>query len=215
MSFGDLSFADLDAVTIDGYGTLLELVDPVERLRQALSEHGLHRSSEQVAAAFRAEAAYYRPRAHLGRDQGSLAALRRECVAVFLERLAAPLEVERFLEPFLSALVFRLVPGAVPVLERLFCRGVPLAVVANWDCALEEHLDRLQLRRFFRTVVTSARAGEPKPAPAPFRLALRELGVEPSRALHVGDEAVDEQGARATGMRFAPAPLARVFRDWP
>jgi len=43
--------------------------------------------------------------------------------------------------------------------------------------------------------------------------ALERLDVEPARALHVGDEPIDEQGARAAGMRFLPAPLAEAFAE--
>ena len=35
-----------------------------------------------------------------------------------------------------------------------------------------------------------------------------------ARALHVGDEDEDEQGAAAAGVRFAPAPLATAFAGW-
>jgi putative hydrolase of the HAD superfamily len=57
-------------------------------------------------------------------------------------------------------------------------------------------------------VVTSAEAGAPKPDPAVFLCALERLGIRPERALHVGDSEPDQAGARAAGMRFAPAPLA-------
>ena len=62
------------------------------------------------------------------------------------------------------------------------------------------------------TVVTSAEAGAPKPAPAIFLLALKRLGVHPERAAHVGDSPADEEGARAAGMQFQPAPLAEAVR---
>jgi putative hydrolase of the HAD superfamily len=113
-----------------------------------------------------------------------------------------------------GALVFEPVPGAPETVRMLRERGLRLAVVANWDSALPEHLDRLGLARHFDTIVTSAEAGVPKPDPAIFRLALERLGAEPARALHVGDEPVDEEGARSTGMRFAPAPLATAFEGW-
>ena len=105
-------------------------------------------------------------------------------------------------------------PGAVETLDRLRGRGLDLAVVSNWDVGLTEHLERIGAGRLFSTVVTSAEAGAAKPDPAVFRLALERLGVEPARALHVGDEDEDEQGAAAAGMRFAPAPLATAFADW-
>jgi putative hydrolase of the HAD superfamily len=207
-----MRFTDLDAVTVDGYGTLLELADPAAALVEALAGAGLTHSREEAAAAFLAEARYYRPRSHLGRDAGSLAALRLECVAVFLDALGADLPATEFVDAFVGALVFRPVDGAVETLERLSARA-RLAVVANWDTSLHEHLDRLGLDRYFDAVITSAEAGVAKPDPEIFRLALRRLDVEAARALHVGDEPVDEQGALAAGMRFLPAPLADAFAE--
>jgi putative hydrolase of the HAD superfamily len=203
-----MRFGELGAVTIDGYGTLLELKDPVRRLQTALATRGVDRARDTVAEAFRAEVEHYRPRAHQGRDAASLASLRLECVEVFLARLRTPLEPGEFVDDFIAALVFEPVVGAIGALERLRDRDLPLAVVANWDCALPEHLGRAGLAHFFSTVVTSARAGYAKPDPRIFELALSELGVLPERTLHVGDEHVDEEGARAAGLAFAPAPLA-------
>src|SRR5438067_5955373 len=154
-----MRFAELDAVTIDGFGTLLHLVDPVPALAGALREHGVERTPTEVAAAFAAEAAYYRPRALLGRDAESLAALRRECSAVFLSAAGAQLEPDDFVEPFVEALRFELVPGAIETARRLRARGLALAVVANWDCALPEHLQALGAGGLFTAVVTSAAAG--------------------------------------------------------
>jgi hypothetical protein len=82
-----MRFADLDAVTIDAFGTLVELIDPVPALRSALQERGIERSPELVGAAFRAEAAYYGPRSSEGRDEETLARLRDDCARVFPERL--------------------------------------------------------------------------------------------------------------------------------
>jgi len=210
-----MRFPELDAVTVDGYGTLLQLTDPVPALRAALAARGVERPNEDVARAFRAEVAHYRPRAHEGRDADSLAALRRDCVAVFLDDLGDPLEASGFVDEFMGALVFDEVPGASETLRRLRQRGLKLGVVANWDCALPEHLERLGLDALVDTVVTSARAGVAKPDPAIFELALRELGgVDAGRALHVGDEPCDEEGSRAAGMAFAPAPLSTAFAGW-
>jgi HAD superfamily hydrolase (TIGR01509 family) len=64
------------------------------------------------------------------------------------------------------------------------------------------------------TVVTSAEAGAPKPDPEPFHLALRRLAVAPERALHVGDSPADEEGARAAGLHFLPAPLTSIVEGW-
>ncbi len=209
-----MHFAELDAVTIDGYGTLIGLEDPVPVLCRALAVRGLERDPELVAAAFREEVAYYRPRSLEGRDDETLAALRRDCTGVFLAAAEADVEPAAFVDEFMSALVFRPEPGAVEVIRMLRARGLDLAVVSNWDVGLDAHLERAGLAAAFSTVVTSAEAGAAKPDPAPFRLALDRLGVEPARALHVGDEPDDERGALAAGMRFASAPLAGAFEGW-
>src|SRR5262245_61910182 len=53
--FTPMRFADLEAVTVDGFGTLLELESPVPRLIDELVARGVDRSPSQVAEAFAAE----------------------------------------------------------------------------------------------------------------------------------------------------------------
>jgi hypothetical protein len=76
---------DVEAVTIDAFGTLVGLRDPLPLLRAALAERGVERSLGEVRRAFETEAAYYVPRSHEGRDEATLALLRRDCASVFLE----------------------------------------------------------------------------------------------------------------------------------
>jgi FMN phosphatase YigB (HAD superfamily) len=201
--------ADLDAVTIDAYGTLVELADPVPLLRAGLAGLGVERDERAVARAFAQEVAYYRERSHEGRDEATLYALRHECVGVILRELDSDLDPGAFVDGFVSAMRFSLLPGAGEAIERLGRLGLATAVVSNWDVGLREQLRGLGLDGL--TVVTSAEAGAPKPEPAVFERALAELGVRPERALHVGDSEADKQGARAAGMHFAPAPLAAAL----
>jgi putative hydrolase of the HAD superfamily len=202
----------LDAVTVDAAGTCLELVDPTDRLRAALGRMQVTRSREAVAAAFAAEVGYYVPRSHLGSDEETLAELRRSAVAVFLEALGSPLPVESFVPEFIGSIEFTPAPGAVAALEALRSAGLELACVANWDASLGHHLAHAGIDRLFGAVVTSAEAGEPKPAPRAFLLALERLGVRPDRALHIGDSEADRDGARAAGVAFEPVPLATLPR---
>ena len=203
-----LRAAELDAVTVDAYGTLLELSDPVPALTEALRARGVERSSASVRAAFAAEVEYYVPRSHEGRDDESLSELRRACAGVFLDTVEADLEAADFAPAFVAAIEFRIVAGAREALDVLGARGLALGVVANWDCSLADRLVELGLRSAFATVVTSAEAGAAKPAAEIFTRALAGLAVESSRVLHVGDSEVDRLGASAAGLRFAPAPLA-------
>ena len=206
------SAESLDAVTVDGFGTLLMLEDPVEPLRVALAERGVHRDAETVRDAFIAEARFYRPRSLGGRDPETLGELRRECVGVFLRAAAAPLDPASFVEAFMGSISFRVADGAVAALDALAAAGLSLACVANWDVSLHDHLGRLGLHERFPVVLPSAEAGYEKPDPRIFALALGRLGVDAARALHVGDEDADRQGAAAAGMAFEPAPLATLPR---
>jgi len=97
---------DLDAVTVDALGTIVALRDPVPALHAGLASRGIERESDAVATAFAAEAAFYVPRSHEGRTPETLAVLRRDCVAVFLSALDAPLEPEAFVDDFVAALEF-------------------------------------------------------------------------------------------------------------
>lgn len=203
-----MRLAELDAVTIDAYGTLVRLTGPVPELRAGLAALGVERDAEAVGLAFAKESAYYREHSFEGRDEASLYELRLRCVAIILDELGSDLEPAAFVDGFVAAMRFELLPDAGAALQKLRRHGLAVAVVSNWDVGLARHLGGLGLGDV--TVVTSAEAGAPKPDPAVFTLALELLGVQPSRALHVGDSDSDEAGASAAGMQFAPAPLAQA-----
>jgi putative hydrolase of the HAD superfamily len=210
LAVGRLNAADLDAVTIDAYGTLVSLVDPVPKLEAALRARGVERSPAEIAAAFETEASHYAEHSHEGRDEASLADLDERCARVFLDAVGAELPAGEFAPTYIAALEFEVIPGTLGALQELRSRSLELAVVANWDVSVHRHLRDLGLAPFFSHVVTAAETGARKPDPAIFRRALDLLGVAAPRALHVGDDAVDEQGAVAAGMHFAPAPLTDV-----
>ena len=200
---GRLSAAGLDAVTIDSYGTLVTLVDPVPELTAALSTRGIVREDDAVAAGFRVEVAHYTLHAGEGHDEEGLARLQRDCAQVFLDAVGAELDAGEFAPVYARAMQFALLPGVVAALERLRSLGLELAVVANWDLTLHRLLDEVGLTRYFGAVVHAAG----KPAPDGLLRALAQLGVDPARALHIGDDAADELAARAAGMRVVVAPL--------
>ena len=91
-----------------------------------------------------------------------------------------------------------LVGLGLDIIHRVLHRGDLLGIL----------IGDLELEGLFDAVVTSAEAGAAKPDPAVFLLALARLGVPPAHAAHVGDSEADEEGARAAGLRFVPAPLA-------
>lgn len=204
------SLTDVDAVTLDAFGTLVELDDPAERLQAALAERGVDRRRDSVADAFAEEVAYYVEHKLSGRDEESLSRLRRECTAVFLHAAGAELDPEEFSRPFVEALVFRPLDGVVPALERLRGAGLVLVCVSDWDISLAAQLGRAGLGHILGAVVSSAEVGVEKPHPAVFRAALQRVGVAPGRALHVGDSDADRVGAEAAGLVFEPPPVATL-----
>lgn len=200
---GRVRAADLDAVILDAHGTLVRLVDPVPALLAVLSERGVARTPEAVRAGFRAEAAHYATRAGDGYDEESLVRLQRECAGVFLDAVEADLDPEEFAPAYVGALHFEVLPGVLESLARLRALGLELAVVANWDLSLRRLLAETGLAPAFSVVVHAAG----KPAPGGILRALAELGVDPARALHIGDGGADRQAAAAAGVQFAPAPV--------
>jgi len=201
---GRVSAAALDGVTLDAYSTLVTLVDPVPALTAALAERGVERDRETVAHGFRTEVAHYRLHSADGHDEPGLARLQRDCARVFLEAVAADLDVDEFAPVYAGAMHFEILPGVTAALDRLRSLGLELAVVANWDLTLRRLLEEVGLTHYFRAVVHAAA----KPAPDGLLRALAELEVDAPRALHIGDDEVDELAAAAAGMRFTPSPLA-------
>lgn len=204
---GRVNAAELDGVTIDAFGTLVTLRDPIPALASALAERDMERDRNTIVHGFRTEVAHYTAHSASGHDEEGLARLQRECAQVFLEAIEADLDPDEFAPVYAAAMQFDPLPGVAAGLERLRDLGLELAVVANWDLTLRRLLDEIGLSGYFRSIVHAAG----KPAPEGLVRALADLKVAPSRALHIGDDEVDELAARAAGMRFVAAPLTEAI----
>jgi len=99
------------------------------------------------------------------------------------------------------------------LLDSLRARGLRTGLVSNafdpgW--LLHEDLARMGLAERLDAAVFSSEVGKRKPHPAIFEAALGQLGVEPGRALFVGDRRYEDvRGAKELGMT---AVLALWFR---
>jgi putative hydrolase of the HAD superfamily len=207
--------ADLDAVTFDANGTLIGLIDPAPKLERLLRDRGVERPPEAIRRALAAEGRVYAARSVEAHEAVAFAALQRECTGVFLAEVGADgLDPGEFAPFYVGAMEFEVLPGVRETLQRQQSCGLALGIVANFDLTLEARLEELGLTHLFGTVVTPAEAGAAKPDAQIFRLALERLGVTPERALHVGDSAADEEGARAAGMNFAWAPIPQALQGW-
>jgi putative hydrolase of the HAD superfamily len=204
----------MEAVLLDGLGTLVALEPPAQALVEQLREaHGVELAPADAECAFRAEIAYYRAHHHEGRDAEALDDLRRRCAEVLRGGLppavAEALSTPQLTAAMLAALRFSAYSDALPALKGLRARGVALVVVSNWDVSLPAVLRRVGLEGMVDGVVASAQVGCPKPGRAIFDAALALAGVSPARAMHVGDSVEqDVGGALSAGIR--PVLLRRA-----
>ena len=91
-------------------------------------------------------------------------------------------------------------------LAALAAQGTVLCVIANTmrtpGVVLRKVLDRYGLLAPFKLLIFSDECGVRKPDPEIFHLTLRQIGLAPEEAVHVGDDPVlDVQGAQGAGMR--------------
>lgn len=114
--------------------------------------------------------------------------------------------------------------GRIPPPRSALLRGLAgrlrLGLVSDlWAPAdhCRRYLAATGLAPLFGSLVFSCEHGAVKPAARLFRLALAELGVDPARALFVGDDpARDIAGAAACGLRTVRVggPVANETADW-
>ncbi|MFQ5521086.1 MAG: HAD family hydrolase, partial [Candidatus Methylomirabilia bacterium] len=216
----------IEAVTFDFWQTLM--ADTPERLAQATalrldgvgavlatSGHPVERSALEAA---------YEASAHrletVWREHRDLSYRRQ--VAIFLDTVAPDLPdrlvpdtlekaVQAYITPVLSYPPVPF-PGVLEAVHALGRQGLVLCVVSNTGrtpgVILRQVLADVGLLDRFRVTSFSDEVGFRKPRPEIFHLTLERAGVDPARAVHVGDSPeADIAGARAAGMRaihFAP-----------
>lgn len=117
--------------------------------------------------------------------------------------------VETYVEHNLRehARLIRPFPGVRETLAEMRGRGVRLAIVTSKAArGTARSLEACDLPAdWFEVVVTADEPVAHKPDPAPVRLALERLGVEPPEASFVGDSVWDIRAGRAAGVRTIAA----------
>ena len=106
----------------------------------------------------------------------------------------------------------RIEPDTVAVLTEIgSCRSV--ALVSNFDYApyVYRLLTQWELGPLFDRVLISDAVGVKKPHPGIFEEALRQLNLQPTEVMHVGDSQEDIDGATRAGIR--PVWIDRSRKD--
>ncbi|GAB3036456.1 MULTISPECIES: phosphoglycolate phosphatase [Oleiagrimonas] len=116
-------------------------------------------------------------------------------------------QVEALLPRFLACYAERMgtdsppFPGVSALLEALEADEVPWGIVTNKAGFLTDPLlERVGLASRAAAVVCGDTLPVRKPDPAPVLLACEQAGMEPSRAVFVGDDERDVQAGRAAGL---------------
>jgi putative hydrolase of the HAD superfamily len=123
-------------------------------------------------------------------------------------------------ETFSSPSSYRLYDDVRPAFDALEDAGYRLGLISNFDSWLQKMLVEMEVGHVFDTAIISGLVGIEKPDPAIYRLAVERAGVDPARAVHVGDSPVmDIEPARTAGLtpvlldragRYPDAPHARL-----
>jgi putative hydrolase of the HAD superfamily len=193
------------AVCFDLYGTLIDIsVDTTRRtvwqtLCNELRAKGVDREPSELHAKY--DTLVERER----RERGEPFVLDQ---SFFSKLLGSGTEGPQHAREFgrrireLTTLRLRLQDYALDVLCELRARGCKLAIVSNTEETVTLYdLEKLDLERYFDTIVISSAVQSKKPEPRIFQIALNRIGVEAADTVFVGDDyESDFRGPREIGM---------------
>lgn len=128
---------------------------------------------------------------------------------VFHELIAAGPDVDRALanalyDTMLST--WHAYDDTVPTLRALRAAGVRTCLLSNAGVPIRDVLEREGTAGAYDEIVLSYEVGSVKPDPRIFHIALERLGLSPGQVLMVGDNAHDDGGAAALGIRTLILP---------
>ncbi len=109
----------------------------------------------------------------------------------------------------------KLFEGALEVLVYCNKNRIKTAIVSDMTAHMQlRKLERLKIGKHINTIVTSEEAGSEKPHSIMFLLTLHKLGIKPSEAIMVGDNAdADIQGAKDVGIKTILVGRSKSLAD--
>lgn len=115
---------------------------------------------------------------------------------------------------FSDSTSYKIFDDVLPALSALEERGYRLGLISNFEGWLENILVEQELGESFDVSVISGLEGVEKPDPQIYRLAIERAGVEPGRAVHVGDSvAMDVIPATEVGIKAVLLDRVGRYRD--
>ena len=171
---------DLDGTLVDSVGAYLEVA------RTAARHHDLEVTEAQVRQALCSGTSFWKGVIPEGREDGG--ALRKALFAHAAREW--PRVLSQHGKPF---------PGLAATLDELKSRGLALGIVSGARPEVLELLREVLDR--FDAIVLGPDVAQRKPHPEGLLKCLRQIGVDASDAVYVGDTPVDIQASRAAGTR--------------
>lgn len=185
-------------------------------IRSALEAEGVIVTEDAITRAYASSESYLQQRWSCNRDVDT-----PEQVEILLKCLGiepSPELIAAAEKPYAEAVLDVepfLVDGAAEVLDALKSSGVKLALISNTGRtpgkSMRKIMQRMGILNFFEVTTFSNETGYLKPDGRIFATTLKELGIGPEKAVHVGDHPLlDVQGAKDFGMkcihvtRYAP-----------
>ncbi len=102
--------------------------------------------------------------------------------------------------------------GVLALIQHLHAEGVPLGIATSSQRAwVEPSILSHDIAKYFQTIITLDDVEHPKPAPEPYLLAAKQLGVDPVRSIGIEDSKHGMQSVKAAGMKcilYAEKPIA-------
>jgi len=194
----------VDAVLFDFHGTIAQVEDAVEWVHAAAAECGLRLDpilatslADRLVTAGRAGGPRpTRVPPHLAEvyaERDLTPTAHRAAYAGLAATVVASIEglAEALYERLLRPEGWRAYADTVPTFRALYAAAVPVAVVSNIGFDIRPLCHTLGFAKYVSSWALSFEVGRCKPDPAIFRHACRMLGVEPERALMVGDTPAD------------------------
>ncbi len=199
------------AISFDIHGTLIHSPRLGEVYAEILGRHGIevgsHEAFDTVRRAWQEFSCRRRPGQDLfaSHPEGSkgfwFEFIDRVCLLLGKEPASRFAKAELY-QAFTGPEPWEVFDEVPEVLADLHNKGIRMVVVSNWDDRLPTLLERLDLSRFFETIIFSAGVGVEKPFPAIFKRALQDLALPPQEVVHIGDRLQEDvEGARGVGMQ--------------
>ena len=200
----------IKAIFFDFYNTLVRFWPPLDQIQMAAcQEFGFNIEPEAISYGYSVADVYFnreneiKPLATRTEEERTAFFAQYEQILLENAGLSVSLDLARQIWQIAISVPkdFIAFDDTLESLERLRGKGYCLGVVSNLRRDMDQLCRNLGMSPYLDFCLTSADVGAEKPDPAIFRAALKQAGVMPSEAVHVGDQPrSDMVGARGAGL---------------